>query len=127
MELRYRALADQVERVRGMLGRVATASAACAPAAKSEACGAAVDDAGKAVNELHVLLTRMRYVCKSDDPDEQALEKLSNEQVDFAGERLEEASAELERLVGEPFDEARERADRANPVPAPHYHCHGHW
>ncbi len=127
MTLRYRALATQVEEVRGMLGRITAATDACGRAPTTDACTVAVEDAGKAVNELHVLLTSMRYVCKSDEPDKQALEKLSNEQVDFAGERLEEAAAEIERVVGDPFEQARERADRANPVPAPHYHCHGHW
>lgn len=127
MAARYRVLAEQVDAARSMLSRVTAASAACRLAAKSGPCEAAVEDAGRAVNELHQLLTSMRHVCKSEDADVQALERLSNEQVDFAGERLDAASGELSGIVGKTFDDARERADRENPVPPPHYHCHHHW
>lgn len=127
MAARYRDLAEQVEAARTKLGRIAAASGACRNAATSGPCSAAVEDAARAVNELHELLTSMRYVCRSEEPEAQAIEKLSNEQVDFAGERLDQASRELEAIVGKPFDDARERAEAANPVPPPHYHCHHHW
>jgi hypothetical protein len=127
MAARYRAVAEQVAEVRSMLGRITAASAACRRAEASAPCAAAVEDAGKAVNELHELLTSMRYVCKSEETDAQDIERLSNEQVDFAGERLDEASRELEGIVGKQFEDARERADRANPIKTPHYHCHHHW
>ncbi len=127
MAARYRALAEQVDEARAMLGRITAASATCRGAVASGPCGAAVADAGRAVNELHELLTSMRYVCKSEDAEGQAIERVSNEQVDFAGERLDAASAELATVAGKAFEAARERADRENPIPPPHYHCHHHW
>ena len=88
----------------------------------------ALGEAGKAFNALERDSSAIRRMCKSEEPEQQALEKRSNEHYSLLQIRVAQLRQRWVRLVGEhPLLEAKQKAYAAEPYPCLSIHCKQWW
>jgi hypothetical protein len=122
----YEGLARIVQKLSARLDQLARLTSDAESGATKPA--AALGEAGKAFNALERDSGAIRRMCKSAEPEEQALEQRSNEQYSLVQIRIAQLRQRWVTLMGEqPLLEAKQKAYAAEPYPCLSIHCKQWW